>query len=278
MALVLSPALVLSAPTDPTGPNAPCIGWRNVVAAGGIEADSEAAGYPVTNLANPSTAAQAGWRSDSTDEQHITIILPGGGPVDYVGLARHNLGSTGVNLSIEAADPDNPGDWIEIFEAVVLAGDAPAVLRFDETFATAIRLRMIPVGAVPPRIAVVYAGMLLRLPRGLQPGLVPLAFAAADDVVSGQAESGDYLGRIVTNQSLKTAVSIRYLSYDWFRANMGPFARAARTIPFFFAWAPGDYPDDAGYAWLDGDIRPTVERTATGIVTHVDISMKALAL
>lgn len=278
MAIVLSSALVLSAPTDPTGPNAPVIGWRNIVAAGGIEADSEAAGYPVTNLANPSTAPQASWRSASTAEQFVTVATPGGDAIDYVGIARHNFGSAGINISIEAADPDNPGDWIEIFAAVVLAGDGPAVLRFEPTYATAIRLRLIPPGAVPPRAAVLYVGQLLRLPRGLQSGLVPLAFAASDEVVSGQAESGDFLGRIVTNQSLKSAVSVRYLPYDWFRANMGPFARAARTIPFFFAWAPADYPDDAGYAWLDGDLRPTVERTAAGIVAHVDISMMALAL
>lgn len=276
MAIVLSQALVLSAATDPTGPNAPVIGWRNLVAPGGIEADSEVAGYPATNMANPSTAA--GWRSAIADEQVITIAIPSGQPIDYVGIARHNLGSTGVNISIEAADPENEGEWIEIFEAVVLAGDGPAVLRFEETYAAAIQIRLIPPGDVPPRIAVVYAGMLLRLPRGLQPGLVPMADAASDDVTTGVAESGDFLGRIVTRQALKTAVSIRYLSYDWYIANLRPFGRAAKTIPFFFLWAPADYPYDAGFAWLDGDLRPTVERTARGIVAHVDISMGALAL
>ena len=276
MAIVLSQALVLSAATDPTGPNAPVIGWRNVVAAGGITADSEAAGYPVTNLANPSTAA--GWRSDTTDEQLVTVATPPAEPIDYVGIARHNLGSTGVNLSLEIPDPESPGDWIEIFEAVVLAGDGPAVLRFEEVYTTALRLRLIPVGDVPPRIAVVYVGLLLRLPRGLQPGLVPMADAAQDEVASGVAESGDFLGRIVTSQTLKTAVSIRYLSYDWYIANLRPFGRAAKTIPFFFLWAPADYPYDAGFAWLDGDLRPTVERTARGIAAHVDMSMGALAL
>lgn len=276
MAIVLSYAVVLSAATDPTGPNAPCIGWRNVVAAGGITAESEAVGYPATNLANPSTAA--GWRSDTTDEQVITVATPPSEPIDYVGIARHNLGSTGVNLSLEIPDPDSPGDWIEIFEAVVLAGDGPAVLRFEEVYTSALRLRLIPVGDVPPRAAVLYVGKLLRLPRGLQPGLVPMADAAQDEVASGIAESGDYLGRIVTSQTLKTSVSIRYLSYDWYIANLRPFGRAAKTIPFFFVWAPADYPDDAGFAWLDGDLRPTVERTARGIAAHVDMSMGALAL
>lgn len=276
MAIVLSYAVVLSAATDPTGPNAPCIGWRNVVAAGGITADSEAAGYPVTNLANPSTAA--GWRSASTAEQVITVATPSGEPIDYVGIVRHNLGSTGVNLSLEIPDPDSPGDWVEILSPVVLAGDGPAVLRFEEVYTTALRLRLVPVGAVAPRAAVLYVGKLLRLPRGLQPGLVPLADAAQDEVSSGIAESGDFLGRIVTSQTLKTAVSIRYLSYDWYIANLRPFGRAAKTIPFFFVWAPAEYPDDAGFAWMEGDLRPTAQRTARGVVVDVEISMGALAL
>ena len=274
MAVVLSRALVLSDPVGGESPNAPIIGWRNLVTLGGITADHVDTDFPASNLANPSTASR--WESGSTATQYVTFVVAGTDEIDYVGIARHNLGSAGVNVSVETYDAI--GDtWDEAFAAVVLAGDGPAILRFEPVNTTQVRIKLQPAGTAP-RIAVVYIGKLLVLERGLQSGLVPLAFGASDEVVSGQAESGDFLGRVVTSQSIKTSVSIRYLRYDWFRENMGPFARAARTIPFFFSWAPEDYPDDAGYAWLDGDVRPTVERTAQGIMAHVDISLKALAL
>jgi hypothetical protein len=31
---------------------------------------------------------------------------------------------------------------------------------------------------------------------------------------------------------------------------------AARQIPFFFNWRPGDYPNESSYAWLTADPRP----------------------
>lgn len=275
MAILITPALVLASPVSVRGPNAPIIGWHNVVTLGGIVADHELAAFPASNLANPSTTLR--WQSDSTDEQYVTFSIPGTDPVDYVGLARHNLGSTGVNVSVEIIDPEDEEAWIEVFAPVVLVGDAPAVLRFEPVHTTQIRLRLQPVGTAP-RIAVVYVGKLLILPRGMEQGHVPVPFAAADEVVSGQAESGDFLGRIVTNQSLSTAVAIQNLSYDWFRANMGAFAKGARTSPFFFAWMPGTYPSDVGYAWLDGDLRPETVRLATGIAVNVSMQMKALAL
>ena len=92
MAIVLSQALVLSAATDPASPHAPVIGWRNVVEAGGIEADSEAAGYPATNMANPSTAA--GWRSDIADEQFVTAAITSGTPMLASLAATRNASAT----------------------------------------------------------------------------------------------------------------------------------------------------------------------------------------
>lgn len=276
MALVISRNVVLLAtPIEGDLANAPVIGWRNLVTLGGIAADSEAEAFPASNLANPSTASR--WQSETTAEQYVTFDVSSPDPIDYVGLARHNLGSAGVNVSIEIPDPDNEGEWIEVFAPAVLPGDAPQILRFDPVNAAQVRLRLQGASA-PPRIAVCYVGALTVLPRGLQPGHVPLPFAAGDEIVTGQAESGDFLGRIVTKQALSTAVQITYLDYGWFKANLGGFVQAARTIPFFFAWMPQIHPAEVGYAWLDNDVRPETSVVSSGVVVSLSLQLSAVAL
>lgn len=278
MALVLSAALVLSEPLDSTDAAAPVIGWHNVVQAGGITADFELPGYPASNMALPTTAE--GWRSSSTDEQTVTFAIPGGEGVDYVGIERHNLGGIGCNISLEIPDPDDAGEWIELMAPLVPAGNAPLMLRFPLTYTGgALRFRMVmPDGAPPPQIAVVYIGRLTRIPRGIQPGSTPIPFAGSTDIVTGMAESGDYLGRIVTRRALSTAVTFRYLPDSWFRANMGAFALAAMEIPFFFCLLPALYPGDVGYGALKGDLRPDPEMTGEGVMVHVTLQIDAVAL
>ncbi|WP_371346087.1 hypothetical protein [Ancylobacter sp. IITR112] len=278
MALVLSYALVLADPLDSTDASAPVLGWHSVVQAGGILAEYEAAGYPASNLATPSTAE--GWRSTSAAEQTVTFAIPGGEGVDYVGIERHNLGSIGCNLSLEIPDPEDEGEWIELAAPLVPAGDAPLMLRFPLTYTGgALRFRLaMPDGAVPPEIAVVYIGRLTRIPRGIQPGAVPIRYAGSTDIVTGFAESGDYLGRIVTRRALTTSVSFRYLPDSWFRANMDGFARASMERPFFFCVLPALYPGDVGYGVLKGDLRPEQEMTGEGVMVHITLQIDAVAL
>lgn len=276
MAVVISQALVLSAALSPGSPDAPLIGWHNVVTAIGITADEEDADHPATNLANPSTALR--WQGETTSEQYLTFAISGTDPIDYVGLARHNLGSGQIAVSVEIPDPEEPSEWIEIVEERLLARDDPAVLRFEPVHTTQIRLRLQP-DTVAPRIAVVHVGKLLRLQRGLQPGLVPPTWAPADEVVDAVSESGDYLGSIVLRQSLATSVSIQWLDYDWWLANMREFyAHARARRPFFFAWLPASYPDEVGYAWSTADMRPEAHNLSHGIAVHLNLSMRAVVL
>lgn len=275
MAIVISPNVVLAADAADIGGNAPVIGWHNLVTLAGVAASFQAVDHPASNLANPSTA-QA-WRSTSTAVQYLTVTLSGTDAVDYVGLARHNLGSGLVGVSVEIDDPEAPGNWVEVASAMLLPDDGPAVIRFEEVYPTTLRLKLVP-GAVIPRLAVLYVGKLLVLQRGLQPGHVPLPFAASDEIVTGQAESGDFLGRIVTRQARTSSVSIIGLGYDWFHQNMAAFVRKARTVPFFFAWMPELYPHEVGYAWLTNDVRPETQMVQSGIIVSVNLELGAVAL
>lgn len=252
MSILLAPSLVIS----PSGdlPNTyPLVLWDNKVTAAGLSADSATTAGPVGNLANPDTVA--GWVSGSTAEQLVTITGLTG-QSDCIGIARHNLGSAGVEVSVEGITAASSPSWVEVFPGALLATDDPAMLVFDADYYTGLRLRLIPDGTAP-QAAVLFAGLGLRIERGLQPGFTPIIDGRDVEIVNGRSESGEFLGSIVVGAGLSASVEIKALSPTWYRTNMRPFIEAANGgASFFFAWNPEDYPSEVGYCWLAAPARP----------------------
>ena len=252
MSLILSPSIVLTEPTE-FDSTLPIIGWDNQITVAGTEADLEEDDFPATNAANPAT--NLFWRSSSTDEQYLTFALNEERSSDYIGIARHNLGSAGVVVSVEVQNFAG-GEWVELVEGFVVPDDAPILIRFLEIAASSIRLKLIPL-ATEPEIAVVYIGNLLVVPMGIPFGHTPLIDGRVTRTTSGNSEAGDYLGSIILSQKLTTSVSFQYLDADWYRRVMRSFISLGRGTPFFFSGFPESRPREAGYAWLTNDPRPS---------------------
>lgn len=251
MSLILSPSLVLTAPTQ-FNRRLPIIGWDNQITVTGTAADFEELDFPATNVANPATNLL--WRSSSTDTQYLTFALNEERSSDYIGIARHNLGSGGVVVSVEVLNFAG-GEWTELIEGFVVPDDAPILIRFLENVASAMRLKFIP-QAEAPEIGVVYIGNLLVVPMDIPAGHTPLIDGRVTRTTTGNSEAGDYLGTIVLSQKLASSVSFQYLDDDWYRQNMRPFVRLGRGTPFFFSGFPESQPREAGYAWLTSDPTP----------------------
>ena len=252
MALILSPSLVLSAPTQFNAAS-PVLGWQNDITVAGTSADSEVDFYPATNMANPATNLL--WKSDSTAVQYVTFAINEEEPIDYVGIARHNLGSAGVVIELEVQLFDS-GDWSSLIEGFVVADDAPILVRFLETTANAVRLKLTPL-STPPEIAVVHIGQMLVMPIGIPSGHTPLIDGRTTRTAAGNSEAGDYLGSIVLSQKLSTSVSFRNIKATWYRQNLRPFVKLGRGATFFYSAFPSSHPEEAGYAWLTSDPRPS---------------------
>jgi len=252
MSLVISRDLVLIEQEDLT--NRPLIGWRNIVTASNIAADSAEALYPAVNLANPATHLR--WQATSNAEQYLTITTGTADSIDYIGIARHNLASGEIPVSIEGNDGSG---FEEIVQDVVLPNDGPALFRFISQPYESLRIRLWA-GVDPATMSVVYAGKLLALERKIYQGHTPLPFAPVSKATNGKSESGQFLGRIVTGESLATKLPLSLITPEWFRANLAPFLApytGGKNRPFFFAWRPDDYPAEVGYAWLTNDPQPT---------------------
>lgn len=272
MAILISPALVVSPAAD-FQPHLPLVGWHNQVTAATVSADSETTAYPATNLANPASVLL--WVSDTTAEQLVTVINLSG-QSDYVGVARHNWGSTGVLVSVEGLTAASSPDFVEIFEPVLLGDDTPHVLQFAKDYYTSIRLRLVP-DAVAPRAAVVHVGELLTLPNGIEPGYTPLRDGQEVTRADGWSEAGEYLGGIVSGSKLTSAASIKNIDPDEYDAYVRPFVSAANNgAAFFFIWAPDVRPAEVAYCSLDRAAIPVINYE-TG-EKDLTLSMGGLAL
>jgi len=270
--IIISNALVLGA-TPETHPNAPLIGYQNLVTPGNVTSDTADADYPVTNLANPITAPGARWQAADTTAQTVSVNVATVEPIDYIAIARHNLGSAAISVTVEGSTNDG-ADWFELVQEVLLANDAPALFRFEPQALTDIRLSL-GEGAAPAEIAVLYTGLLLALQRRIYVGHTPMPFGRSAKIVNGRSEGGDFLGRIITSEQRATSVDIKNLTPSWYRAFMDPFIEASKETPFFFAWRPGDYPDETGFAWMTNEPQPQNSRR-NGMM-QIELQMTGIA-
>ena len=279
MSVVISGSLTLSDTVSGGGvinANNPLIGYQNRVTTSNISATTAATGFPATNMANPSTNLKwVGQTSSPQPDEYITLALNTNELVDYVGIAQHNFGSAEIPVSIEVLDDGSPETWTEVISETLLPNDQPAIFRFTPQGITSIRIRL-QEGTDAPTAAVVYAGKLLVLQRRLYVGHTPINYGRKTQVTNARSESGNFLGRVVINQTASTSVSLQNLTPSWYRTYMEPFLQEAREDPFFFAWRPSDYPREVGFSWLTNDPQPSnqlpngmmsVDLEISGIVT-----------
>lgn len=264
MSVVISSSYVLTDSVSGGGiinENNPVIGYENLVTVTSLSTTSEVDDFPVTNLANPATNLK--WKADAAEEVYITVLVDRVDPIDYLAIAKHNLGSGLIPVSVEglAEEEDDPmTDWFELTTDVLLPNDGPTLFRFELQSLYSIRIRM-QAADVIPEIGVMYVGKLLVLQRRMYVGHSPITLNKVAKITNARSEDGNFLGRIVLNTMNQSGVSLQNLTPDWYRTYFDPFVDAAKEYPFFFAWRPGDYPMEVGYCWMTDDPTPENQRS-----------------
>ncbi len=220
------------------------IGYQNITEGKTPTASSSATGYPAVAATYPTTfeywkptAVPATWTIDNG----VAV------PCDYFGLVGDFNGA--------AIDVQSSFDGISfVTRATGTPTDRVAMFLFTPITARYWRIR---VRNAIASIAVVYIGTALAMQRRLYQGHSPLTLSRVTDTTQNMSETGQYLGRSITRKGLKTNCEYQHLKADWYRANFDPFVEAARTAPFFYAWRPLSYPNELGFVWTTGDIKPT---------------------
>lgn len=268
--IVISTGLVLAAAPAAQSAENPVVGWQNLVTVAALTADTEETAYPAANLANPATYLY--WKAADTTEQYLTLEISTVDELDYVAFARHNFGTAAIAVTVEGQTEEG-GDWAELVQETILPDDGPAVFRFTPISLFALRVKL-ATGTAAAEAGVMYAGKLLVLERRIYVGHTPLPYGRRTTIANGESISGNFLGRIKLNEWREAALDLHNITPAFYRASMEPFIAAATTQPFFFAWRPGTYPRECGFAWITNDAAPVNER-ANGMM-QIAIEMRGI--
>lgn len=254
--LVISGSLVLSEADAALPEGTPRILWDNIVTFGTIAADSEAVGYPISNVTNPATNQE--WRADAAEDVEITITISDVGDQSAVGIARHNFGSAAI--AVEVGYYDEADAWVNLAGPQIPANDEPLLFQFTEQSLAEIVIKLAE-GDEAARAAVIYAGLMLIMPRGVDVDadyLVP-RFARKTEYAAPLSERGDYLGRIVTSQWIEgVSHTYSHLEATFIREEIDLFIASVQAdAPFFYAMRADDgIAYDVAFAWFMEDPMP----------------------
>lgn len=261
MSIVISSNLSLSGAESSLTLDHPVIGWQNLATVSNMTANiSSDPNHPDDNLANPATHLYWSPIGPQGGYSYVGIDPLGtADDVDYVGIAGHNLGSIGSSVLVGWIDfLVSPPAFMPLVSEFMPGGDGPIIARW-----TAQSLPNIYIGFGPSsltiKVATIYAGKLLVLPRKLYQGMGPINYGRVAKVTNGRSEAGNFLGRIVTQEFVKNSVPLSLIPPDYFRDHIADFLADSKENPFFFAWRPQSYPDEVGYCHMTNDPFPTNE-------------------
>jgi hypothetical protein len=246
----ISNAVVLAV-EDLVNPNNPRLCWRNIVTAGQLTATSEKPESPVRNLANSSTAFA--WEAEDDSEQTITLNVDGQ-QIDFIGFARHNItGEVRISFVVGVTET-------VIFDFGEVPLDQSVLFLINPATPDEIRIT-IRDNETAPRIAVLSVGVATVLQRRLYVGHTPISYGRQLETIGSISEGGQYLGEIVRRETRTTTVDLQNITADFYREELDPFVAQRPREAAFWAWRPGDYPNEVGYVWLRGNPQPVNQRS-----------------
>lgn len=250
--------------------NNPVIGRDNLVTSTNVTASSTAAGFPASNMGNPITSLK--WKGSAAAAATVTVTLDGNAPNDYVAIVGHNFGSTGITVTAEVSIDGST--WTAVSPAMLYRDDGPKLLRFASADRTGIRLSL-GAGSAAPELAVIYTGTATVVPARHWVGQQPMPLADELNIAAGESINGQFLGSIEVGGRWQTRVPLRLMSESFVRTDIRPLYASPRQ-PFFFAWRPGDWPEEVVFAQVQGNPKP-VNELVNGLMA-VDLDLTGIAI
>lgn len=253
----------------------PIIGYNSIVTLSSISAVYETDARPIENIWNPDTSSL--WEADvvpTGNEIEIKIANTGAANVNYLGIAKHNFGTTSVEYVLQESDDDVT--YTDVTTARTPSDNAAIIDYFDTTTAPYFKLLMTCSGSIPPYIGHIKLGEALILQRPMYVGHEPETLARPAKSITMASDTGDYLGKVITRRWQNGAVNQQNTDPSWVRTYLVPFIQhtqldlsntAIAQGPFFFAWRPFDWPLEVIYGWTNDIIRPK-NQLANGLMEY----------
>ena len=231
------------------------IGYTTVGTDTNMTASSQAAGFPVSNLSNPLTTHR--WKPTALPAT-VQIDITTAQDLQYMGVAAHTLATR--ECVIEFQYSTNSGSsWTTISTSA--PADNKPIMAIFAINAPLWRIRIDRDAGSDetemPSIGVFWLGEALVMQRGIYQGHTPITMSRNTTRITNKTESGQYAGNSVKREGVSGSYEWKNLTASWVRQYFEPFNVAVRAAPFFVAWRPGEFPDEVGFVWTTGDIKPT---------------------
>lgn len=231
---------------------------------------SEKADHPASNMVNDATFLR--WESTNRAQQVLIFDIPGGN-IDYLAIAKHNLGS--VNAELAVAVDDGTG-FETISVPAEVTDDSPIMYVFNRDAYTRVRLIVRNGDAgVAYKIGVLKIGRRVDVRGTIYVGHSPAPLNRSISAYDAFSEGGEFLGRTLTGKTSATTVDLVDLNPAWYRANIDTFFSQAEDTAAFFFWRPGDRPTEGIYGVVTTNPNPSNQRP-NGMM-QVNLSIKGIA-
>lgn len=239
------------------------IGYQNTLT--GVY--SSVNGVNHANLLTPSTYD----KYRVTGNGSVTLESTALSMCDYVGIAAHNLGSQGANLTVKVSAVAGSGE-VTIYNQVPSNNNA-LFIRFTEQNCKYLTIELSSSSDL--EIGVVFLGAELEMMRPIFSGHKPSVLNSNDTTTPQMSDGGQFLGKQIVRQGFTTSADFQHLSDEWYRDKFQPFVEHAKTRPYFWAWNLLESPEDVVYAWTNGNISPSYMGIRNWLQVSFDIEAHA---
>jgi hypothetical protein len=173
--------------------------------------------------------------------------------IDYIGIAGHTIGASGAAI---AAETSQDGTTWTAFAGDIAPGDDTAIMLLDELRSVRY-VRLTLTGTTVPRLAVIYIGEALAMPRMIYGGHTPITLSRETVLHQSLSRGGQFLGQGFRRHGVTGSIAFQNLPASFVRQDFDLFTKSARRFPYFVAWRPSTFPKEVAYVWTDEDIRPS---------------------
>lgn len=199
------------------------------------------------------------WQAAAAGAQWLKIALTASAPVDFLGLAAHDLGSRVASVLLEGSQ-DNAA-WTTILAAFTPANDKPLLKLLPAVVSYRYyRVTFTPGNGIQ-KIGALMLGRATPLQRGVRVGHKPAPFARNVEYTTTQAEGGNFLGRSVLRVSNDIDIALTHITDAWYREKLEVFALKSETKPWFFMWDKWRRPDEVFFGFATERPIPSNDKT-----------------
>lgn len=189
---------------------------------------------------------------------------------DCLGIASHNIGSSGATVTVSASDDGVTFTGVGV--SVTPDNDDTIMVVFD---LQEYRYWRVNIFDGPASVGVVKLGKRLVMPCGVLSGYTPINHAHDVELLTNMSVQGQFLGTRIKRVGASASIQFGLIDAEFVDEYMQDFEYYFNSgRAFFYAGSPDEWPDDYGYCWRSsGTLAPSLEEGGVLYSVSMEVSV-----